>query len=107
MASFFKKAAPAPRFGALLPVVGFAALLGLFYAGVNSTEQAAGAARLDQLEQAVRQSAVHCYTVEGRYPESLDYLKEEYGLSYDEAVYRVDYEIFASNLAPLIRVEEK
>lgn len=107
MSSFFKDAKRPRRFGSLLPAAGFCLLLCLFCAGVDRTEQAAGAARTEQLEQAVRRDAVHCYTVEGRYPDSLDYLKEHYGLSYDESVYRVDYEIFASNLAPLIRVHLK
>ena len=33
---------------------------------------------------AVRNAALTCYAVEGAYPEDLSYLREYYGLAYDE-----------------------
>ena len=53
---------------------------------------------------AVRQAAVTCYSVEGGYPESLDHLKEHYGLAYNEDVFIVSYDAFAENLMPDIHV---
>ena len=41
------------------------------------------------------------------YPESLDYLKQHYNLSYNEDKYVVYYEPFASNLMPSIKVAER
>ena len=60
-----------------------------------------------QLEEAVRRSAVACFAAEGRYPPSLDYLKEHYGLQIDERRYVVFYEVYAENLMPDIVVLEK
>ena len=48
----------------------------LFYKGVGSVSQTASEQQMENLQQAIRRSAVHCYAVEGSYPESLDYLKE-------------------------------
>ena len=48
--------------------------------------------------------AVHCYSVEGAYPDSLDYLKKHYGITWDESKYKVTYEIIAKNIRPEVKV---
>ena len=47
------------------------------------------------------------YAMEGAYPESLEYLKEHYGLNYDETRYIINYEVMGSNLMPDVMVLEK
>ena len=59
------------------------------------------------VEQSVRRAALQCYALEGRYPPGVAYLKEHYGLRYDEDLYRVHYEIFASNLMPDITILQR
>ncbi|MBR2577854.1 MAG: hypothetical protein IKE38_02880 [Erysipelotrichaceae bacterium] len=59
------------------------------------------------LKETIMQSALRCYVVEGSYPESLEYLEENYGLIINHRDYRVTYEIFADNLAPEVRVVYK
>ena len=59
-----------------------------------------------QLEDVLRRTAVACYAAEGVYPPDLKYMIEHYGISYDEEVYRVDYQVIASNLMPDITVLE-
>lgn len=61
----------------------------------------------EQLEQALRHSAVACYAAEGVYPPSIEYMKEHYGIQIDEERYIVQYEVFAENLMPDITVLEK
>ena len=58
----------------------------------------------EQLEAAIRRSAVACYAAEGIYPPDIDYLVEHYGIQISEELYTVKYEIFASNLVPDITV---
>lgn len=53
-------------------------------------------------EQAIRRAAVQCYAIEGEYPPSLEYLKENYGIEAGE--YVVHYTVIASNLMPDITV---
>ena len=59
------------------------------------------------VRDAVKSAAMTCYAVEGAYPDSLDYLKDNYHLAYDEERYFITYEAFASNRIPDIWVTEK
>lgn len=61
----------------------------------------------DILQNALNQSMVQCYAVEGRYPESIDYLEKHYGITYDRKHFFVDYEIVGANIMPEITVMEK
>lgn len=78
----------------------------LLIRGASSMSDTASTSQLESLRQAIVRSAVHCYAMEGAYPESIDYLKEHYGISWDEKKYVVDYEITGSNLMPGVFVFE-
>ena len=87
-------------------IVFFALIFGgtALFRGVGTVSSAA---QTDLVQSAVRRAAVTCYAVEGAYPSTLDYLKRNYGLIYDEENYFVFYNSFASNILPEIRVTEK
>lgn len=89
---------------AVSSVVVFAAGISALMYGLSSVSDSADTSQADSLKQAITRSAVHCYAMEGRYPESLDYLQEQYGIEWDETRYTVDYEIFGSNMMPSITV---
>lgn len=57
-----------------------------------------------RLQEQVRSAAVTCYAAEGRYPGTLSYLEEAYGLRYDRTRYTVYYDAFAPNVPPDIEV---
>ena len=59
------------------------------------------------VRRAVREAAVTCFAVEGAYPESLDYLKDHYRLSWDEDRYVVFYDRWSANILPDIAVSAK
>lgn len=61
----------------------------------------------DLVRNAIRNAVITCYAVEGAYPDTLEYLRENYGLAYDENQYIVRYDAFASNLFPDIQVLKK
>ena len=87
----------------LLAVIVVAA--GLFaYSNVmiNQTSQ-----EKEAIKKAVLSSAVQCCAIEGNYPQSLDYLKDSYGLQIDESKYIVVYEVIGSNVLPEVTVLEK
>ncbi len=92
--------------GALLVVSGLLFLLLLVFlaAGASDVLRAADENERAALQEAVVRAAVHCYAVEGAYPESLADLEARYGLVYDKEKYLVDYRVFASNLMPDITV---
>ncbi len=59
---------------------------------------------ISAIRDAVRRTALQCYSVEGVYPPDLEYLEENYGLKINTRDYIIVYEAFASNLPPSIRV---
>lgn len=79
----------------------------LFLLGLTRLEQGHRAADLQNLENALRRTAVACYAMEGAYPPDVDYMRRHYGLQYDESQFFVDYEVTASNLMPEITVLER
>lgn len=78
-----------------------------FLLAVSRLDRGRQAEGKQQLEDALRRTAVSCYALEGFYPPSVDYMREHYALQYDEETYIVRYEVFASNLMPDITVLEK
>jgi len=71
---------------------------------VGNLEQGRQVEDIRQLEQALQRTAVACYAVEGVYPPDVAYMRQHYGLTFDESRYTVHYEPVASNLMPQIHV---
>ena len=80
-------------------------LLG-FLAALSRLETGRSDQGRQQLEKALRHTAVSCFASEGVYPPSVKYMEERYGLQYDKKKYTVHYEVFASKLMPDITVLE-
>ncbi|NBK79077.1 hypothetical protein D5272_10880 [bacterium D16-76] len=59
------------------------------------------------VKNAISQSAVQCYVVEGAYPPTLEYLEENYGLQVNREDFYVVYDVFAANLPPQVTVAAK
>lgn len=59
------------------------------------------------LKESIERAAIMCYALEGRYPESLDYIKNNYGVLIDEERYFVVYEVLGSNLLFEVTVFER
>lgn len=90
--------------GYLLSIVLFAIVLGLFGAGILFFSNKADREGTETLKRAITRASVQCYSIEGRYPPSVDYLAENYGIQIDEERYHVFYNGFASNIMPEITV---
>lgn len=58
----------------------------------------------ESLNVALNRCIVSCYSVEGTYPPSLEYIKEHYGLFYDDNTFFVDYTPIGSNIYPDVTV---
>lgn len=76
----------------------------LFVLSLTSTAQSSATRESEVLDSALRRAIVTCYAVEGRYPPSLDYIAENYGVLVDETQYSVYYDAFAANVMPTLRV---
>jgi len=77
-----------------------AAILVLVIFAVNTFSHSSQEESQRILEQAISNSLVTCYAIEGSYPASISYLEENYGLSIDHSKYEVDYRMFAANIMP-------
>ena len=89
------------KLGAIGAVLVLAVLL------LGRIERANGSAETETVREAVKNAALTCYAVEGAYPDSIDYLKENYHLAYNENRYFITYDAFASNRIPDIYVTER
>ena len=87
--------------GSVAVVLAAAALM---TAGVSQLSRRTEEEGARNLVQAVRRASVQCYAIEGRYPPSVEYLEENYGIAIDRERYHVFYEGFASNIMPDITV---
>ncbi len=90
--------------GRVVSVAVFACIMAAFLIGLSSLSEITDTQEREGLESTILQSAVHCYALEGFYPDSLDYLEEHYGLQYDSGKYLVIYEVIGSNLMPDVTV---
>ena len=88
----------------LLPILAIIVLFVLFLQGIGSVSESTLSKQQESLETALERSISQCYAVEGSYPPSLEYLKQHYGLLYDEDSFFIDYEYYGSNLLPEVTV---
>lgn len=85
----------------------FLLIMFFFLTGLSSLSGVSGREEEDTLRQALVESAVHCYALNGYYPESLEALTEDYGITYDSHRFLVDYQPQGENLMPEITVIRK
>lgn len=90
--------------GYLLSAAAFAIVIGLFASGVLFFSRKAETEGSDTLKNAIARASVQCYSIEGRYPPSVEYLVDNYGIQIDAGRYSVFYNGFASNVMPDITV---
>ena len=82
----------------------FGAVIGLFLNGVLSMSDRMDREGEETLRSAIARASVQCYAIEGRYPPSVEYLEENYGIKIDRKRFNVFYEGFDSNVMPEITV---
>lgn len=75
-----------------------------FLIGINSIDKGTTSEQKANLESTLYKSIVHCYCVEGTYPPNLDYLRENYGFTYDENLFYVDYVSIGANIMPDVTI---
>lgn len=91
----------------VLSVILFVLVVVWFVISANNAGEAADKKRTESVYGTVMNGAVLCYSIEGEYPPSLDYLKENYGIKYDSDKYVVNYSYFGANIRPTVIVTPK
>ena len=91
-------------------IVIFAAIIGVFIYGVNTTAQRADSENYKNTKANINRAIVACYAVEGKYPQDIQYLEKNYGLQIDHSKYAVDLQVIGENVMPinnLVRLNNK
>ena len=73
----------------------------------NSTSTYSSNEDLQRISETISQLSLKCYSIEGKYPQDIKYLKEHYGLLLNEDDYQVIYYYEGDNLPPQIKVFKK
>ncbi len=95
--------------GKLVKVIIVFAILFIFFIGINEISSGNVERQQESLQEAVERDIVQCYSLEGIYPPSLEYLEDHYGLIYDKKLFFIDYRPVASNIYPevtILRVDD-
>ena len=73
----------------------------------NSTYHYSNKEEITRITTTVQGLLLKCYSIEGRYPETISYLKEHYGLLVNEDEYSIIYYYEGDNLQPRVEVFKK
>jgi len=105
--AIFKKSGWELIKSALLPILFTVAVFLIIFYGLRQAEQASRAEGLVILKDSIRRAVVTAYAIEGRFPESLQYIEENFGVHIDRSRFVVHYMVFAPNIMPEILVIER
>lgn len=92
------------NYGAVFSVLILLAVIVWSVRGIEIAQDSSKAQQKVELEKTINKTITLCYSIEGSYPPNIEYLQDNYGLVVDKDKYIVHYEIFASNIAPEIKV---
>ena len=84
----------------LISILVFGVMIICLLYGFQGLDTSSSQEDLERVETSVKNAILECYSVEGCYPESIDYLEKEYGIYVNESRYRVYYEYVGSNIMP-------
>lgn len=91
----------------IIPLTLFAAMIVWLVLALNNASVSSDKRALSDLKTTIENNITMCYSIEGAYPENVDYLCKNYGLIFDKEKYIVHYEIFASNIRPTVTILER
>lgn len=91
----------------ILSIMLFFVLLFTFTAGLSDVSDQTANQRARNLELSISRGIAHCYATKGYYPESLEYLKKHYSISYDTEEFFVDYQVLGENIFPDVTIIKK
>lgn len=85
----------------------FLFVIGVVYFSLIDSDKSSFEESTSQMEAALNKAVTQCYSIEGAYPESLEYLLDNYQVYVDEDKYIVHYVYEASNIRPDILIMRK
>ncbi len=91
----------------VFPIVLFIAMIVWICTALSNTSEFSGREQLAAVKNTIENGITLCYAIEGVYPPTAEYLRENYGVIYDKNKYIVNYERFADNVRPSVTVIER
>ena len=92
----------------LILSIGFFVLLFVFFLYATGSLSKGNVDRQkESLSNAINKDIVYHYATTGNYPTSLNQIRELYGLTYDEDLFFVDYDVRGQNIVPTVTIIEK
>ena len=88
-------------------ILTFVLFFSLLSAGFYSISKNNISQQKESLEKALKRGILQCYALEGRYPDTLHHLLDNYGIVYNQNLFEVKYEAIASNIMSNVTVIEK
>ena len=102
--SIFKRSSLDILRSLLVPVIFSAVIIAMIIYGLRQTEASSSAEGLRILEDSIRRAVITAYAIEGRFPDNISHIENNYGIFIDRTRYVVHYRSFASNMMPDIAV---
>lgn len=91
----------------VITIIFSAVIIAVFMTAVRLVSGGNVARQEESLSRALENDITACYAMEGSYPESLDYIRDNYGLTYNENLFYVDYQVVGSNIRPVVTIIRK
>lgn len=91
----------------LFGILFFLGIAGMMVLGFQSTAGKRKEQAIQSATDSIRRVIITCYAIEGSYPESFDYIKDNYEIYIDEEEFSVFYTVYGSNVMPKFRIVEK
>jgi hypothetical protein len=104
MARVFREKRSNGRLKLLLFVVAMIAVVVVIWTYAGDITTSNEEQTIASIKEAVVRATVQCYALEGRYPENLEYLEKNYGITVDKDKYIVHYRSEGENMMPDVRV---
>lgn len=89
-----------PPYGIMIGFGLSAVTIALIMGGINQAKNSISGGAKDRLYEAVKNTAVHAYALEGMYPVSIEHMETNYGLRYDKERFFIEYQVVANNILP-------
>ena len=78
----------------------FLLVIGVLLMGFNNAFSVVNDSDLSRVKQNIKDGIVECYAIEGKYPESIEYLKDNYGVYFNDKSYQIHYRYLGLNMMP-------
>lgn len=88
-------------------IVVIAIIIGLFIVGSNYFLNSQYLDSESRISDAIYRDMIHCYSIEGYYPPSVEYMEEHFGLIYDKEKYYIEYSIIGDSIMPTFEITER